>query len=69
MSKRARHYVILALTVLLGVGLGLVARAGGWSDVQHYAAAAGLLAVIVFVGMPWREFAPDGAFRRRSPSR
>jgi hypothetical protein len=69
MSKRARHYVVLALTVVLGVALGLLARAGTWSDVEAYAATAGLIVVIGLVGLPWLEFAPDGAFRRRSPSR
>jgi hypothetical protein len=69
MSKRARHYLVLAVTVVLSAALGLLARIGEWSDVKTYAATAGLIVVIGLVGLPWREFAPDGAFRRRSPSR
>jgi hypothetical protein len=67
MTMRARRYVLLVVTVLLGVALGEVGA--GWSDVEYYAAAAGLLSAIVLVGLPWLEFAPDGAFRRREPSR
>jgi hypothetical protein len=69
MSKRARHHVVLAVTVVLGAALGLLSRIGDWSDVEAYAATAGLIVVIVLVGLPWLEFAPDGAFRRRSSPR
>ena len=69
MSKRARHYVVLAVTVVLAVALGLLARAGGWGDLEAYAATAGLIVVIVLVGLPWLESAPDGAFRRHGPPR
>jgi hypothetical protein len=69
MNKRARHYVILAVTVVLGATVGLLARFGDWSDVEVYAATAGLIVVIGAVGLPWREFAPDGAFRRHAPPR
>jgi hypothetical protein len=61
MSNRTRHYVLLAVTVVLGA---VYARAAGdWTDVQFYGGAAGLIALIVLVGLPWTEFAPDGAFR------
>jgi hypothetical protein len=69
MSKRARHYLVLAVTVALSAALGLLSRVGNWSDVEAYVATAGLIVVIGAVGLPWREFAPDGAFRRRSPPR
>ena len=51
------------ITLLLGA---LYAQlAGGWDDLRYYGGAAGVLALIVVVGLPWLEFAPDGAFRRR----
>jgi hypothetical protein len=63
MRKKAREYVLLAITVLVAVVYSLFAR--GWNDVAFYGAAGGILAVIVVAGMSWVEFAPDGAFRRR----
>jgi hypothetical protein len=63
MSKRTRHHVLLVVTVLLSA---VYARsAGDWGDVQFYGGAAGLIVLIVLIGLPWTEFAPDGAFRRR----
>jgi hypothetical protein len=67
MTKRSRRYLLIAVTVMFGVVLGELG--GAWSDVEYYAAFAGLVAAIVLVGLPWLEFAPDGAFHRRSPSR
>ncbi|HEU0235316.1 MAG TPA: hypothetical protein VFR14_02620, partial [Candidatus Limnocylindrales bacterium] len=61
MTLRTRKYVVLAITVLVGVVYGLLA--GSWNDVGYYGGAAGLLVVICAIGMPWMEFAPDGAFR------
>jgi hypothetical protein len=69
MSKRARNYVVLAVTVVLGAALGLLARTGGWADGETYAATAGLIVVIGAVGLPWLESAPDGVWRRHSPPR
>ena len=42
--------------------------AGGWSELQYYGGAAGLLVVILLAGLPWLEFAPDGAFRKQPQS-
>ena len=64
---RSRRYVLVAVTVTLGVVLGELG--GAWSDVEFYAASAGLVVAIVVVGLTWLEFAPDGAFRRHSPPR
>jgi len=69
MSKRARNYVVLAVTVVLGAAVGLLARSGDWSDFKTYAATAGLIVVIGAVGLPWLESAPDGAWRRHAPPR
>jgi hypothetical protein len=63
MRLRTRKYVATAVTVLLAAAYTQLA--GGWNELQYYGGAAGLLAVIVLVALPWMEFAPDGAFRRR----
>ena len=63
MRKKTREYVVLMVTVLVASAYALLA--GGWSDVAFYGGGAGLIAVIVLVGLPWMELAPDGAFRRR----
>ena len=63
MRIKARKYVVLVITVLVSATYTLLA--GGWSDAAFYGGGAGLIAVIVFVGLPWMELAPDGAFRRR----
>ena len=67
MTKRSRRYALIAVTVTLGVVLGELGRA--WSEIAYYAAFAGLVAAIVLIGLPWLEFAPDGAFRRRTTPR
>ena len=67
MTMRSRRYVLVAVTVTLGVVLGELG--GAWGDVEYYAAFAGLVAAIVVFGLTWLEFAPDGAFRRHSPPR
>jgi hypothetical protein len=63
MRKQSREYVVLVITVLAGVAYSLLA--GGWADAAFHGGGAGLIAVIVLAGLPWIEFAPDGAFRRR----
>jgi hypothetical protein len=63
-SLRSRKYVVLLVTaVVAGVYTSL---ARGWSDFEFYAGGAALIIIIGAVGLPWMEFAPDGAFRRRS---
>jgi 4-amino-4-deoxy-L-arabinose transferase-like glycosyltransferase len=63
MSMRTRTYVGLAVLVALLVVLDRLGN--DWSDVQFYAAAAGLLVVFGPLAMLWTEMAPDGALRRR----
>lgn len=63
MTMRARKYVLLAVTVIVGAVYGQLA--GHWPDLEYYGGAAGLLVLICVVGMPWMELAPDGAWRRR----
>jgi hypothetical protein len=63
MSLRTRKYVLTAITVLLAAVYGQLA--GGWNDPQYYGGAAGVLVLILAIGLPWLEFAPDGAFRRK----
>jgi heme/copper-type cytochrome/quinol oxidase subunit 3 len=62
-SMRTREYVLLASTVLVGIVHGRLSRE--WTDAPFYGGMAGILAALAFVGMPWVEFARDGAFRRR----
>jgi CHASE2 domain-containing sensor protein len=63
MKKRTREYVLLVITAIAGVSYGWLTRE--WSLVPLLGGMAGILVVIAFVGMPWAESAPDGAFRRR----
>ena len=66
MSLRARKYVLAVIVVLAGAAYGQLA--GGWNDAQHYGGAAALLVLLLLVGLPWLEFAPDGAFRKQPQS-
>jgi hypothetical protein len=63
MSKKTREYVLLVIALLAGVVYGLLSL--DWSDAAFYGGGAGLISVIVLAGLPWMEFAPDGALRRR----
>ena len=64
MTLRTRKYVLLAITVLVAVMYSRLAD--GWSDAAFYGGGAASIAVIVCVGLPWLEMAPDGAWRRRT---
>jgi hypothetical protein len=66
MSRKRREYVVLVIALLAGVAYGLLSL--DWSDVAFYGGEAGLIVLIVLAGLPWMEFAPDGAFRRRPRS-
>ena len=66
MRKRTREYVLLVIVLLVGAVYGWVSR--DWSLLELYGGMAGILTVVACIGMPWMEFAPDGAFRRRQPS-
>jgi hypothetical protein len=63
MNLRTRWYVLLAVAVLATFVYSRFTRE--WSDAAYYGGAAGLLVVLGGIGMPWIEFAPDGAFRGR----
>jgi hypothetical protein len=66
MSKRAREYVLLAVTVVAAVVYGWLTR--DWSVAPLLGGMVGIFTVLALVGMPWVECAPDGAFRRRPQS-
>jgi hypothetical protein len=66
MSKKARWYVLLAIALPVGAIYGRLSLE--WNLLEFYGGMAGILLVFAFVGMPWMESAPDGAFRRRSQS-
>ena len=62
MTTRARFYVMLAVTVVSALIYTRVAD--DWSETAFYAGGAGVIAVLVVVGLPWIELARDGALRR-----
>jgi hypothetical protein len=62
-TVRARKYVVLAITVVIGAIYGQVA--GDWARLELYVGEAVLIVLICGVGLPWMEYAPDGAFRRQ----
>ena len=63
MSKRARNYVMLVVAVIAGLAYGRISR--DWSPVAFSGGLAGVVVLVGGIGLPWLEFAPDGAFRRR----
>ena len=60
---KTRKYVMLVIALLAGVAYGRLSL--GWSDLEFYGGGAALIVLICGIGLPWMEFAPDGAFRRR----
>jgi hypothetical protein len=63
MRLRTRKYVMLLVGVL---AIAVYSRfTSDWSDIAYYGGAAGVMVLVGAVGLPWMEFAPDGAFRRR----
>jgi hypothetical protein len=66
MTLRTRKYVLTVIVVLAAAVYGQLA--GGWNDVQYFSGAAGVLAVMLLIGLPWLEYAPDGAFRKQARS-
>jgi hypothetical protein len=53
---------MLIVALVAGFVYGLISR--DWSGVSLYAGAAGVALLVGGIGLPWQEFAPDGAFRR-----
>ena len=62
MKQRTREYVLLAITVVVGVIFGRLSLE--WSLLELYGGMAAILLVMICVGMPWVELAPDGGWRR-----
>lgn len=63
MRVRTRTYVIMVAAVV--VAFLYTWLAGDWRQLAFYGGGAGLIALICVLGLPWIEFAPDGAFRRQ----
>ena len=63
MKRRTRFHVMLGVSAIAGLVYGRISN--DWS----FAAVLGGEAVVILLvgsfGLPWMEFAPDGAFRRR----
>jgi hypothetical protein len=53
------------LVVAVLVAFVYTRLAGEWSEPAFYAGGAGLIALLCALGLPWIEFAPDGAFRKQ----
>jgi hypothetical protein len=64
MSMRARKYAWVAVTIV--VAFAYSRAAGDWADIAFFAGLAGVVAFVAIAGNVFIEFAPDGAFRRRS---
>jgi hypothetical protein len=53
----------MAVSAVAGLVYARIAR--DWSFAAFLAGEGAVVALIVLIGLPWLEFAPDGAFRRR----
>jgi hypothetical protein len=65
-SRRTRFYVMLAVSAVAGFVYSRIAK--DWSFEAFLAGEAVVVILVGAVGLPWLEFAPDGAFRRRPQS-
>ena len=55
------------MAVVAGPGLVFARIAREWSDLgTFYAGVAGVVVLVVGIGLPWIELAPDGDLRRRA---
>jgi hypothetical protein len=54
---------MMAVSAVAGLVYARIAR--DWSFAAFLAGEAAVVALIVLIGLPWLEFAPDGAFSRR----
>jgi hypothetical protein len=61
--KRRTRHVTLAVSALAGLIYARIAR--DWSFAAFLSGEAVVILVVGGIGLPWQEFAPDGAFRRR----
>ena len=63
MSRRARFWVVMAVSLAPAYGLARLSR--DWNLLEFYVGMAVLLIVFGVPGMIWSEMARDGAFGRR----
>ena len=62
-KRRTRNYVVMAASALAGLVYARIAH--DWDLGAFLAGEAVVILLVGSVGLPWLEFAPDGAFRRR----
>jgi hypothetical protein len=55
----------MLVAVIAGLVYGRIPR--DRSDAACFAGEAAVILLVGGFGLPWSEFAPDGAFRRRDP--
>jgi hypothetical protein len=60
-KRQTRFYVMLAVSAVAGLVYARIAR--DWSFGAFLAGEAVVIALVGGFGLPWMEFAPDGAFR------
>jgi hypothetical protein len=61
-TQRTRKYVWIVVAAIAGLVYSRISR--DWSFGVFYAGFAGVVAVVVLVGLLWTELAPDGDLRR-----
>jgi hypothetical protein len=62
-TQRTRKYLWMAVSAVAGLVYARISR--DWSFGAFYAGFAGVVALVVLVGLVWTELAPDGDLRRR----
>ena len=62
MTQRTRKYVWMVVAAVAGLVYARISR--DWSFGAFYAGFAGVVVLVVGVGLPWIELAPDGDLRR-----
>jgi biotin transporter BioY len=61
-TQRTRKYVWMVVAAVAGLVYARISR--DWSFGTFYAGLAGVVVLVVGIGLPWIEFAPDGDLRR-----
>jgi hypothetical protein len=59
-DKRQRNWVVSVCTVVLSLAVARGTHDAGWADAERYAALAGMIVLIVLVGVPWVELPRRG---------
>jgi hypothetical protein len=62
-TERTRKYVWMVVAAIAGLVYSRISR--DWSFGTFYAGFAGVVALVVVIGLFWIESAPDGDLRRR----